>query len=630
MDSSVYDAMVRLSQDFKMGQPLVDGHGNWGSIDGDSAAAMRYTEAKLQPIAVEMLQYLDQKVVEFVPNFDDNEIEPTILPSLVPNLFLNGTEGIAVGVRTEIPPHNLIELTNVIIACAKNPKISFEKLLEIMPAPDYPTGGIIVNKDDMLNMYQTGEGTVSIRSKIEMEQGEYGRTKLVITEIPYTQSGTKIKLIENIVDAVNAKKCDEISDIVDESKGDDVRIVIEVKKGSDIENIKNILYKETKLQDNQSCNFLVIDKQTPRVVDIKTYVELYLEFQEEILTKRYNLMLEKAIKKHEIDVGLLIAIDQIDVIIEVIRGSKTVSESKQCFMTGNLDKIKLKTKKYEKVVKTFSFTEAQANAILALQLSRLINLESQKILEDKTSLEKNIAEYNKIISDKKNLYKKIIENLKDMQKKYGKKRKTELTNSAIKVVKKAVIVENLEILIDRFGYVKAVDPIIIQKSTDDTLASYKQNFTAKSDDKLYIFTKSGLLNQVKVKDIPRAKMKDKGVPIDVLGKLDPNDEILIIVPFDSVKNKKILFIFDNGYVKKVEMSEYETNRQSIVATKLGDEIIVGIKFISSEEKLTLISEKKQYKVDLVELPLSKKTVKGTKACNLTRGTRIKEFKIKEI
>lgn len=630
MDSSVYDAMVRMAQDFKMGTPLINGHGNWGSIDGDSSAAMRYTECKLQPIALELLKELNKEIVDYIPNFDDTDLEPTILPSILPNLILNGTEGIAVGFKTEIPPHNLNEVVNALIAYIKNPKITINEILDILPAPDYPTGGIIVNKEDMLNLYSTGEGTVSIRAKIETEESSYGKTNLIVTDIPFTQSGRKQYLIEDIANLIKDKKIDSISDIRDESQGEDVRIVIEVKKGFKPEDIKHILYKKTKLQDNQTCNFLVIDKGVPRTIDIKEYFRLYLEFQEEIMTKKYNILLKKALTNKEKLEGLLKAIGLIDVLIEVLRGAKNREAVKSCFKKGDTSNITFKTKKNEKIAKTFDFTELQCNAILEMKLERLINLEEDKLLADKAKLEREITQYINILSNRKNLLKVIIKNLKDIEKTYGVKRKTKLTNSKIKIIEEKIIEEDVQILIDRFGYIKTVDLSSIQKSSEDIISQYKFSLVAKNTEKICIFTKSGMLYQLKTMDIPKVKIKDKGTPLDVILKLDKNDDILLITSSEKILKNKLLFVLSDGFVRLVPSEEFNTNRQCIVATKVDGNELLAIKIISLQENLTIKTNKKSYRIDLIKMPSHKKTVKGKKVISLKKEEEISKIEIKEL
>lgn len=588
------------------------------------------TECKLKPIALELLKELNKDIVEYMPNFDDTEFEPTILPSILPNLFINGTEGIAVGFRTEIPPHNLSELVDVIIAYIKNPKISFEKILEILPAPDYPTGGIIVNKEEMLDLYKTGEGRVSIRAKFETETSSNGKTNLIVTEIPYTQSGSKQGLIDNIANLLKDKKIDSISDIRDESQGEDVRIVLEVKKGFNPEDVKHILYKNTKLQDNQSCNFLVIDKNTPRKINIKEYISLYLDFQEELLLKKYNILLNKALNRQEVLEGLLKAIDYIDAIIELLRGAKNRESVRKCFTTGDTTGIKFKTKKNEKIASSFAFTETQTNAILKMELQRLINLEADKIVEDKTSLAKDILNYQTILSNKKNLSKIIISNLKEMQKKYGVSRKTKVIDSEIKIIETKVVEEDVQILIDRFGYIKSVDLNSIQRSSEDTINQFKYSIVAKNTDKICIFMKSGQLHQIKVSDIAKGKIKDKGTPLDVICKINKEDTIMYIAPLKDIFNSKILFLLESGYLRFVEMKEYITNRQTVTATKIDNEQLLYIRAIANEEQLLIQTNKKVHKIDLVKMPLHKKSVKGKKVINLKKGEVILNASVNEV
>ena len=362
-ESSVYGALVHMAQDWKLTNVLIDGHGNFGSLDGDPEAAMRYTECRLSPLGLSMIESISPDVVEFKDNYTSEEREPTILPCLFPNLFLNGTEGIAVGMRSEIPTHNLGELIDAILAYMKKPKITTEELLEIIPGPDYPTGATIINKNELLELYKTGVGKIIIRAKIETEKGENGRTNLVVTEIPYTLSGQKEKLKDNLISLMKDKKLEEVADLRDESDAEGVRIVLEVKKGVDIPNLINKLYKKSRLQDTEACNFLVVNGQSPKQVGLKAYFEEFITFQEDIYTKKYKALLEKALHRQEMNNGLLLAFDMVDVIIETIRNAKNVATAKECLMTGNTKDIAFKTKKSASVANTFKFTEVQAQYI---------------------------------------------------------------------------------------------------------------------------------------------------------------------------------------------------------------------------------------------------------------------------
>lgn len=578
------------------------------------------TEAKLSPIAMEMLKELNKEIVEFMDNFDAKEKEPTILPTILPNLFLNGTDGIAVGMKTEIPSHNLNELCNAIQAYIKKPSITTKELLEYLPAPDFPTGGVIVNKDDMLDLYETGVGKILLRAKIEQEDAGYGKTNLIIKEIPYTQSGRVTKLIESIAQLVKDKKLDEISDIRDESGGMDsdvnaMRIVLEVKKNVDINKLLNKLYKKTKLQDTQGCSFLVIDKGQPRIISLKDYIALYLEFQEEILTKKYEILLKKAINRKEVVAGLLRAIDCIDLIIEILRGSKNQEMVRKCLMYGDTTDINFKTKKNVALASKLDFTELQVNAILDMKLQRLINLEMTKLVAEDDDLSKRIDEYEGILSNKKKLYKVISDNLKYLQKTYSKERKTKITNSTIveDFLEVEVLEEDVQILIDRFGYVKTVDMVSVQRSSEETIKQYKQIITAKNTDKLCLFTNKGNLHQIKLSDIPKGKIKDKGLPLDVLCKFEDDEEIMVTIPYNNLAESKVIFAYNDGLIKKVNGTEFETIRKKTVATKLyKDNKLIGIVPITTQEKLILHSERKDYVVDILAIPEVGKNIKGEK------------------
>lgn len=596
---------------------------------------MRYTEAKLSPIAMELLKELNKEIVEFVDNFDAKEKEPTILPTILPNLFLNGSDGIAVGMKTEIPSHNLNELCDAILAYIKNPSITTLELLNYLPAPDFPTGGIIVNKDDMLNIYETGVGKVVLRAKIEQEDAGYGKTNLVVTEIPYTQSGRVTALIKSIADMVKDKKLDELSDIRDES-GDgesenDMRIVLEVKKNVDINKLLNKLFKKTKLQDTQGCNFLVIDKGQPKIISLRDYIELYLEFQEEILTKKYEILLRKALNRKEVVAGLLRAIDCIDLIIEILRGSKNQEMVRKCLMYGDTTDINFKTKKSANLASKLDFTELQVNAILDMKLQRLINLEMNKLVGEENELLKKIKEYEGILGSKKKLYKVISNNLKDLQKNYSKERKTKITNATITEDFKdvEVIEEDIQILIDRFGYVKTVDMVSIQRSSEDTLKQFKQIFTTKNTDKLCLFTNKGNLHSIKLSGIPKGKIKDKGQPLDVLCKFDKDEEVILTIPFNHLAKSKLIFAYNDGLIKKVNGNEFDSTRKKIVATKFYDNKLIGIKPVTTQEKLILRSDRKEYVVDILDMPEVGKNIKGNKV-KLLKKDEVSELIINEV
>ena len=366
-DSSIYETLVVMSQDFKKGMALVDGHGNFGSIEGDGAAAMRYTEAKLKKFTQDVyLADLDKDVVDFMPNFDEMEKEPVVLPVKVPNILVNGAEGIAVGMATNIPTHNLGEVIDAVIAYMENNDISTEELLEIMPGPDFPTGGIVANKSELADIYKTGNGKLKLRGKLEFEKGKgKEKDKLVITEIPYTMIGANIsKFISDVISLVENKKTNDIVDISNASDKNGIRIVLELKKGADVEKLTNMLYKKTRLEDTFGVNMLAIADGRPEVMGLKSIIKYNVDFQYEITTRKYTTMLNKALEQKEIKEGLIRATNIIDLIIEIIRGSQQLKQAKECLVNGNTEGIKFKNPESELLAANLNFTEKQAQAIL--------------------------------------------------------------------------------------------------------------------------------------------------------------------------------------------------------------------------------------------------------------------------
>lgn len=628
-DSSIYGTLVNMTQDWKNNICLVDGHGNFGSIDGDGAAAMRYTEARLSQMGQFMLEDINKRIVPYKDNFDATEKEPCVLPSKFPQLFVNGCDGLAVGMRTYIPTHNLGELIDATILLIQKPKSTIDDLMKFVKGPDYPTGGTIINKKDLKSLYETGNGKVVIRGKTKIESLSGGRNNLVITEIPYTSSGNKMALVTSIINLMKENKLNEVADVRDESS-DDIRIVLEIKKGQNIDNVLNKLYKKTKLQDSENCNFLVIvDEVIPKVVNLKEYLQNFIEFQEEITTNKYELLLEKATSRLEIVEGLLIANDMVDPIIETIRYAKNISTAKKCLMTGDITDISYKLKKNETLAKKFSFTEAQASVILDMRLAKLNNLEINAFEKEKNELLKKISNYEKILKSKTLLDKEIIKYLTEIKDKFATKRKTNIITSETNIVleEETPIEEDVKVLIDRFGYLKVVDTVSVNRSSEETLNTFKHNILIKSTDKLAILTNLGNIYQLKINDLPRLKMKDKGQPIDVLCGFKENEEILLIKPMNEIINGKILFVFDDGYVKNVEGKEYITRQKQTVATKLYNNNIYSIFNYTNEKTLKVVSSKKTYEIDLQNQELHKKSVKGSKLIKLKTNETIKETSI---
>ncbi len=630
-DSSIYDALVHMTEDYSLNAPLVDGHGNFGSIDGDGAAAMRYTEARLSKPGMMLLDNLDKGLVDFLPNFDDSEKEPAVLPATLPNLLINGTTGIAVGMATNIPPHNPTEVIDAVIAYMDRPGISIDKLMDYIPAPDFPTGGIIINASDMRDIYEKGEGKIRLRARTEIEKGDAGRTNIVITEIPYTISGNKLKLVESLAALAKDKVFDEIYDVRDESSKEGIRIVVEVKKGRDIANLLNGLYKKSQMEDTYGVNLLAIRPTEngtgqPKVFNLKSLIEEFVLFQEDLYTREYQFLLEKAKKRLEIVEGLMKATDVIDLIIEILRGSSSVKQAKSCLIEGITEGIKFKSRESEKEAATLSFTENQADAILAMQLSKLIGLEILKLHEENNTLVANIAEYEKVLSDSKELYKVIKGRLREFKKIFNSPRRTSLMDTVAKAYVEKVVIEDLHVCFDRFGYTKAIDAAAFGRASEETKKDFSFVLKIKNTDKLCIFTDKGNMHQVKMEKVPRCKMKDKGTLIHSLCKMENDEEGLLYVSFEELFESILLFVTKNGYIKLVSGAEFETGRQMIAATKLdADDEVVGVIMLSASDVLTgtkkvilLTKDGLSLGFPLSEVSELKKTSRGVKGITLEK------------
>lgn len=627
-DSSIYDALVHMTEDYSLSMPLIDGHGNFGSIDGDSAAAMRYTEARLSGAAMTMLNHLEKGLVDFMPNFDESEKEPCVLPAMLPNLIINGTTGIAVGMATNIPPHNPVEVINGVIACIDRPGISLEKLMEYIPGPDFPTGGTIINKEEIPSIYETGEGKLRIRAKTVIEPGENGRTNIIVTEIPYTVAGNKTKLVESLAQLMKDKVFDEIYDVRDES-GEDIRIIIEVKKDRDANNLLNGLYKKTPMEETYGVNMLAVKDKQPIQFSLKGIIEEFISFQKELYTKEYNHLLNKANARLEIVNGLIRATDVIDLIIEVLRGSKSLAQAKGCLIHGDITDIKFKSEASKKEAMTFDFTESQADAILAMPLSKLIGLEIMKLHEEGDKLTSDITDYMRILGDEKELLKVIKKRLREFAKQFEGNRKTVLASVENVVYTKKVVIEDVYVLIDKFGYTKCMDQASFNRLTEDTVKEFPYVIPIKSDDKLCVFTANGNLHQIKVSAIPRCKARDKGVLVHNLCKLNDED-VVNYMAFEDLFDSIVLFITAKGFIKLVSGAQFETNRATIASTKLDDDdMLVCVKQLSASEyssndnKVVMVTEKEQsLGFMLSEVSEFKKTSRGVKGITLDKGDKV--------
>ena len=430
-DSSIYDSLVVMAQDFKKGQVLVDGHGNFGSIEGDGAAAMRYTEARLTKFTQEVcLADLDKNVIDFGPNFDETEKEPLVLPMRVPNLLINGAEGIAVGMATSIPTHNLCEVVDAVKAYMKNDKITTKQLMKYIKGPDFPTGGIVVNKDDLPAIYESGQGKIKLRGKVEVEELKGGKKQLVITEIPYTMIGAGIgKFLNDVCNLVESKKTTDIVDISNQSSKEGIRIVIELKRGADVENLKNMLYKKTRLEDTFGVNMLAVANGRPETLSLKQIIEHHVDFQFELATRKYTTLLGKEREKSEVQEGLIKACDVIDLIIEILRGSKSVKDARACLVNGETENIKFKSAISKKMAAMLRFTERQATAILEMRLYRLIGLEIEALQKEHEKTLENIARYEDILNNYDSMAGVIMEELDSYKKEFGRKRRTVVENA---------------------------------------------------------------------------------------------------------------------------------------------------------------------------------------------------------
>lgn len=582
-DSSIYETLVVMSQDFKKGMALVDGHGNFGSIEGDGAAAMRYTEAKLKKFTQDVyLADLDKNVVDFVPNFDETEKEPEVLPVRIPNLLVNGAEGIAVGMTTNIPTHNLGEVVDAVCAYMDNEDITTEELMKYCIGPDFPTGGIVVNKSELLDIYETGTGKIKIRGKVEFEpaQKRGDKDKLVITEIPYTMIGANIgKFLSDVVELIESKKTSDIVDITNESSKEGIRICLELKKNADVKNLENLLYKKTKLEDTFGVNMLAIVDGRPEILGLKKIIEHHIKFQYELTTRKYTTLLNKELDNKEIKEGLIRACDIIDLIIEILRGSSNLKMAKECLISGNTEGIKFKSEDSKKAASKLDFTERQASAILEMRLYKLIGLEILALQKEYDECLKKIAEYEKILGSRKEMAKVIKADLLKIKKEYAVERKTVIEDCEAAVfVEKEVPEQEIVFIMDRFGYAKTIDMAAYDRNREAVHNENKYVISCMNTDKICIFTDNGNLHQIRVKDIPFGRFRDKGTPIDNLGNYDSSGEnIIYLCPAKNLINQKLLFVTKQGMMKLVDAAEFEVSKKTVAATKLGEgDLLVGI------------------------------------------------------
>ena len=578
-DSSIYEALVVMAQDFKKGKTLVDGHGNFGSIEGDGAAAMRYTEARLEKLTQDVfLEDLDKNVVDFMPNFDETEEEPVVLPVRIPNLLINGAEGIAVGMATSIPPHNLGEVVDAVKAYMKNNDISVKGLMRYLKGPDFPTGGLVVNKDDLQKIYETGSGKLRLRGKVEVEKLKGGRQQLVITEIPYTMLGANIgKFLNDVAALVENKKTTDIVDISNQSSKEGIRIVLDLKRDADVENLTNMLYKKTRLEDTFGVNMLAVADGRPETLSLKKIIEHHVDFVFDITTRKYSTLLAKEQEKKEIQEGLIKACDVIDLIIEILRGSKNREQVKKCLVEGTTEGIKFKTKASEKAAKNLKFSERQATAILEMRLYKLIGLEIEALQAEYAQTMKNIALYEDILNNYDSMADVIMKDLDAIKKEFGTKRRTVIENAEEAVYEEKKMEETeVVFLMDRFGYMKIIDKTAYERNKEAAHGENKYIFTCMNTDKICIFTDTGKMHTVKAADIPLGRFRDKGTPVDNLCNYNSTEEqMLYVAPMAQVNSSTLLFVTESSMCKLVAGSEFDVTKRTIASTKLaeGDKLI---------------------------------------------------------
>ena len=630
-DSSIYDALVVMAQEFKKGMALVDGHGNFGSIEGDGAAAMRYTEARLAKITQEAyLADLDKNIVDFMPNFDETEKEPEVLPVRVPNLLINGADGIAVGMATSIPPHNLAEVIDAVEAYMKHEDISTKQLMKYIKGPDFPTGGIVVNKDDLLEIYESGAGKIKVRGKVEVEEMKGGKKRLVITEIPYTMIGAGIgKFLNDVCALVETKKTNDIVDISNMSSKEGIRIVIELKKGADVENLTNMLYKKTRLEDTFGVNMLAVADGRPETMGLKKIIEHHVDFQFELATRKYKTLLAKERDRKEVQEGLIKACDVIDLIIEILRGSQSVADARACLTQGITENIKFKSGISRKMAAMLRFTERQANAILEMRLYKLIGLEIEALMKEHEETLKNIARYEDILNHYDSMAEVIIEDLEHFKKEYARKRRTVVENGQEAVYEeKKVEEQEVVFLMDRFGYAKTVDVATYERNKEAADAENKWIVNCINTGKLCVFTNTGKMHQIKVLDLPYGKFRDKGQPIDNVSNYDSTQEMVVYMCDElQLRYAKLLFATKQGMIKKVKGNEFQVAKRTIAATKLQeDDELISVQVITDDQHVVLQTRDGYFLRFLAqEVAEKKKAAVGVRGIKLRKNDELEQI-----
>ena len=624
-DSSIYDALVVMTQDFKKGLPLIDGHGNFGNIEGDGAAAMRYTEARLEKITQDsFLADLDKDVVDFIPNFDETEKEPSVLPVKFPNLLVNGSEGIAVGMATSIPPHNLGEVIDAVKAYMLDESITVEGLMKYIKGPAFPTGGIVINKDELLEIYETGVGKIKVRGKVDIEKGKGGKTNVVISEIPYPMIGLNIsKFLTDVAALSETKKTQDIVDISNQSSKEGIRIVIELRRDADVDNFVNMLYKKTRLEDTFGVNMLAIADGRPEIMSLKQIIQYNVDFQFQVATRKYTTLLEKEREKKEIQEGLIKACNVIDLVIEILRGSKDRNMAKACLVEGKVDGIKFRSKESKIMAAQLRFTEKQANAILEMRLYKLIGLELEALINEHEETMANIYRYEDILDRRDSMAQVIINELEQIRQEFAVPRKTVVENAAEAVyIEKKVEEMEVVFLMDRFGYARTIDMTTYERNKEAADAENRFVFVCKNTGKVCLFTNTGQLHTMKVTDIPFGKFRDTGIPVDNISNFDGEKEIVVAAESQTSLNLyRMIFVTRQAMMKVVDGGEFDVAKRTVAATKLAENDEVVSVTVMKEQKQVVLQSADGYflKFSIDEIPDKKKNAIGVRGMKL--GTK---------
>lgn len=610
-DNSIYDALVRLAQDFNIRYPLVDGHGNFGSVDGDSAAAMRYTEARLQKIALEMMADINKDTVDFGPNYDESEKEPLVLPSRIPSLLINGSSGIAVGMATNIPPHNLREVVDGLEAMLDHPDITIPELMKYIKGPDFPTYGCIMGKRGIVDAYTTGRGTIRVRGKAHVEEIGNGKSQIIITEIPYQVN--KKNLIESIAELAHSKRIDGLTDLRDESDRNGMRIVLELRRDVVPQILLNQLYKHTQLQDSYGIIMLALVNGEPKILNLKQMLEEYIKHQIDVVTRRCRFDLKKAKDRLEIVEGLKIALDNIDEVIRIIKASRDNNIAKTALMDA------------------FGFSERQAQHILEMQLRRLTGLEREKIEAEMAELQKTIAWLEEVLGDRNLLIGIIKEDLQRVREKYGDERRTSLQADAKELdIEDLIAEEDMVITITNSGYIKRLAPnnyrsqkrggkgvTGMSTKTEDYLESL---FIASTHDYLMVFTEKGRVFRLKVHEIPESSRTSKGTAIINLVNLRGDDKVKTIFPVKNFDDDRyLLMVTMRGLVKKTPLKEYDSHRKDgILGISLNEgDSLLGVRLIEEGDEI-MLSTKRGFSIRFTESEVRKvsRVSKGVRGIRL--------------